>query len=157
ANGLKPYGILLIGTRLKVPSHSAPPARATTHVTQVRTGHYQVQWGDTLTGIAAAHHTTLQRLAQLNGIEPYAVLATGTDLRGPLQGKPARPARHHHRTHHRHHHRSHHRSHHRARHHHRAAPSVWTVRSAIDHWSRHYGVNHHLTRALAWMESGWQP
>jgi LysM repeat protein len=30
ANGLKPYGILLIGTRLKVPSHSAPPPRATT-------------------------------------------------------------------------------------------------------------------------------
>jgi soluble lytic murein transglycosylase-like protein len=31
------------------------------------------------------------------------------------------------------------------------------VRSAIDHWSHHYGVNRHLTRALAWMESGWQP
>jgi len=156
ANGLEPYGILLIGTHLKVPSHSAPPARATTHAAQVRTGHYRVRWGDTLTGIAAAHHTTLQRLAQLNGIEPYAVLVTGTDLRVPLHGAPVHHARQHPRAHHRRHHR-HHRLHHHRSHHHRAASAVWTVRSAIDHWSRHYGVNRHLTRALAWMESGWQP
>jgi soluble lytic murein transglycosylase-like protein len=30
------------------------------------------------------------------------------------------------------------------------------VRAAIDHWSRHYGVDPSLARALAWMESGFQ-
>jgi len=31
-----------------------------------------------------------------------------------------------------------------------------SVRSAIDHWSRVYGVDPQLARALAWMESGFQ-
>ena len=30
------------------------------------------------------------------------------------------------------------------------------VRAAIDHWSRHFGVDPSLARALAWMESGFQ-
>jgi LysM repeat protein len=32
-----------------------------------------------------------------------------------------------------------------------------TVRGAIDYWSRRYGVDPALARALAWMESGFQP
>jgi Transglycosylase SLT domain/Putative peptidoglycan binding domain/LysM domain len=31
------------------------------------------------------------------------------------------------------------------------------VRSSLDRWAAHYGVNPHLARALAWMESGFQP
>jgi peptidoglycan hydrolase-like protein with peptidoglycan-binding domain len=31
------------------------------------------------------------------------------------------------------------------------------VRSRLNHWSAHYGVDSRLARALAWMESGWQP
>ena len=31
-----------------------------------------------------------------------------------------------------------------------------SVRAAIDHWSRAYGVDPQLARALAWMESGFQ-
>jgi peptidoglycan hydrolase-like protein with peptidoglycan-binding domain len=31
------------------------------------------------------------------------------------------------------------------------------VRASIDRWSAHYGVDPHLARALAWMESGFQP
>jgi len=31
------------------------------------------------------------------------------------------------------------------------------VRGSIDRWAAHYGVNPHLARALAWMESGFQP
>lgn len=33
--------------------------------------------------------------------------------------------------------------------------SLATVRFLLDHWSAHYGVNKHLVRGLAWMESGW--
>lgn len=38
-----------------------------------------------------------------------------------------------------------------------AATPVQAVRSLLDHWSAHYGVDHSLVRALAWMESGYQP
>jgi hypothetical protein len=31
------------------------------------------------------------------------------------------------------------------------------VRGSLDRWAVHYGVNPHLARALAWMESGFQP
>ena len=31
------------------------------------------------------------------------------------------------------------------------------VRGSIDRWAAHYGVDPHLARALAWMESGFQP
>jgi soluble lytic murein transglycosylase-like protein len=31
------------------------------------------------------------------------------------------------------------------------------VRGSLDRWAAHYGVDPHLARALAWMESGFQP
>ncbi|MGH3132084.1 MAG: lytic transglycosylase domain-containing protein, partial [Gaiellaceae bacterium] len=31
-----------------------------------------------------------------------------------------------------------------------------SIRTALDHWSRHYGVDARLVRALAWQESGYQ-
>jgi soluble lytic murein transglycosylase-like protein len=34
---------------------------------------------------------------------------------------------------------------------------VTGVRGSIDRWAAHYGVDPHLARALAWMESGFQP
>ena len=37
---------------------------------------------------------------------------------------------------------------------HRVA-SVASVQSMLDHWAAHYGVNVHLVRGLAWMESGY--
>ena len=36
------------------------------------------------------------------------------------------------------------------------APSRDAVRAALDYWARFYGVDPKLTRALAWMESGFQ-
>lgn len=38
-----------------------------------------------------------------------------------------------------------------------AATPVQVVRSLLDHWAAHYGVDRSLVRALAWMESGYQP
>jgi LysM repeat protein len=74
---------------------AAAPANAST---------YRVRWGDTLTWIADAHHLTLNRLAQVNGLDPYGVLVEGTVLkiprsRGHVQShsgaRPATSKRHH--------------------------------------------------------------
>ena len=32
-----------------------------------------------------------------------------------------------------------------------------SIRGSIDRWAAHYGVDPHLARGLAWMESGFQP
>jgi N-acetylmuramoyl-L-alanine amidase len=37
------------------------------------------------------------------------------------------------------------------------ATATRSVRSSIDHWARHYGVDVHLARAVAWQESGNNP
>jgi len=49
---------------------------------------YRVQWGDTLSGIAAAHGVSLHRLARDNGLRINGVLLAGTSLRvpGPASG-----------------------------------------------------------------------
>jgi hypothetical protein len=40
---------------------------------------------------------------------------------------------------------------------HRAPPSMLAVQNSLRRWSRYYGVSLQLVRALAWMESGFQP
>ncbi len=75
--------------------------------TAAHAGTYRVHYGDTLSGIAAAHHIGLTRLAKMNHMNPYGVLVTGKVLWVP--GKPRRKA-HHHRPHHKTHHRPHHRT-----------------------------------------------
>jgi LysM repeat protein len=99
-NHRKPYAVLVAGTVLRVPGPSvdAGPAKA----------RYTVQWGDTLTGIAARYHVGLGRLARANGLRVRGILISGTTLRipghGSAQSQLRRPARH---RHHRHHHRGH--------------------------------------------------
>ena len=146
---------------------------------------YTVHWGDTLTGIASQHGTTVRALARLNGIDPSNILLSGSTLRLPAAGGaggggshlvrrgetlsglaasygttvaalaranglssanlifagshlriPGSSAA-------------------------RALPGAgpatsWDVASTIDYWSHYYGVDPRLTRALAWMESGYQ-
>src|SRR3954447_5100775 len=47
---------------------------------------YRVQWGDTLSGIAAAHGMSTTRLAHLNGLRINGVLLAGSVLRVPTPG-----------------------------------------------------------------------
>jgi LysM repeat protein len=156
-NGLDPYGVLVEGTVLRIPQprhHAGHPkathakrqhTHTTSHAHRTRLGHYTVRWGDTLTGIAVQHGTSLVQLARLNGLDPYGILLTGATLRVPRHGSP-RPAQA----------RTKPVAHKRHRHTRPAAVSgSWTVQESIDHWSAHYGVDHHLTRAIAWMESGY--
>ena len=44
---------------------------------------YKVRWGDTLSGIAAAHGTTVSALAGANGLDPAGILVEGTVLTVP--------------------------------------------------------------------------
>jgi LysM repeat protein len=120
-NHLQPYGILRIGTVLRVPGrahhrhqhrHHRPRHRRLLIVHVVRPG-------ETLSGIAARHHISLVRLARLNHRPPYAILVIGTRLRVP-------PARH---RHHRHHHHRHH-HHHHGRHAHRPG-AHWRGRHVV--------------------------
>jgi N-acetylmuramoyl-L-alanine amidase len=124
-NHLDPNGVLVEGTILRIPRARDAGARSSTAGT---TTSYTVQWGDTLSGIAARHGTTVDNLAAMNRLNPAAILLAGRTLRVP------------------------------------AGSAAWgsggssaSVPGSIDRWSAHYGVDPHLVRAIAWMESGFQP
>jgi LysM repeat protein len=92
----------------------------------VTTSIYRVRAGDSLTRIAQTHGTTIARIASLNRIDPARPIVIGQKLKLPLATPTAL-----------------------------ASQSV-NVRSILDRWSGKLGVDPHLVRALAWMESGYQ-
>jgi peptidoglycan hydrolase-like protein with peptidoglycan-binding domain len=103
----------------------APPARA-----------HRVRPGETLTGIAVRYRTTVRAISRANRLDPQRFLLAGVRLRIPA---PAAATR-------------------------RAGSGGGStvvitqpahVRTAIDRWSRHYGVDARLVRAIGWMESGY--
>ena len=87
-----------------------------------------VRVGDTLTALAAQFHTTIVALASANHIDPAKPIVIGQRLH--VQTTAA------------------------------AAPALTSqpldVRGLLDQWSARLGVDSHLVRALAWMESGFQ-
>jgi LysM repeat protein len=91
---------------------------------------YVVKPGDTLTAIAKKHRVTLAALARANHLDPRRVLLIGTHLAVPAAARSAPAAL-------------------------AAAPTA--VRDRLDAWAEQEGVSTHLVRALAWMESGFQP
>jgi peptidoglycan hydrolase-like protein with peptidoglycan-binding domain len=86
-----------------------------------------VRRGDTLTAIALRYGTTIRALERSNHLRAGAFLLIGQRLRVPA-GSPRAD---------------------------RAGTAA--IRSSIDSWAAHYGVDPRLVRALAWMESGFQP
>jgi LysM repeat protein len=90
---------------------------------------YVVRPGDSLTDIARTHRVTLSALARANHLDPSRVLLIGAHLRIP--GATAAPAVL------------------------SATPTL--VRDRLDAWADGEGLSPHLVRALAWMESGFQP
>ncbi len=86
-----------------------------------------VKEGDTLSAIAASVHTTIARIASLNHIDPARPIVIGQRLRVPTVSVAAS-----------------------------LAASRADVRALLDSWSGRLGVDPHLVRALAWMESGYQ-
>lgn len=89
-----------------------------------------VKPGESLTAIAEEFRTSVATLARLNRLDPAKPLLIGTPLRLPAVVRTVVPAS-------------------------ATVSDVATVRASIDHWSTSYGVDPHLARALAWMESGY--
>jgi LysM repeat protein len=85
--------------------------------------------GESLTAIAQQFGTTVTTLAKLNSLDPAKPLLIGTSLRLPAAVGTLTPAS-------------------------AVVTDVASVRASLDHWSAAYGVDSHLARALAWMESG---
>jgi soluble lytic murein transglycosylase-like protein len=103
-----------------------PAAAAATRTTAAAGATHVVRAGETLTGIAARYATSVQAIAQANGLNPSRVLLIATQLRVPTGGggPPAGQSMH--------------------------------VRLLLDRWAAHYGIDPRLLRALAWQESGFQ-
>jgi peptidoglycan hydrolase-like protein with peptidoglycan-binding domain len=89
---------------------------------------YTVAQGDSLTAIAAHFEVPLGTLATLNHLDPAKVLIIGTHLTVPVRAARAS-----------------------------LVPMQSEVPSLLDDWAAKLGVSEHLVRALAWMESGYQP
>ncbi|MFL6013533.1 MAG: peptidoglycan-binding protein [Gaiellaceae bacterium] len=106
------------------------PQRVSVSTSLSRT--YVVKPGDSLTAIAQRFHVSLRTLARANGLSSRRVLLIGTKLRIPgyTLASSTSPA---------------------------LTASPTEVRARLDYWAGHYGLSPHLLRALAWMESGYQP
>jgi LysM repeat protein len=111
------------------------PVRAKT-VTVSASSIYVVRTGDSLTSIASRHKTTVAALARTNKLDILKPIIIGQRLRIPSAVARAvtvaavtRPAL--------------------------ASQSI-DVRALLDRWANALGVDTHLVRALAWMESGFQ-
>jgi peptidoglycan hydrolase-like protein with peptidoglycan-binding domain len=118
--GRQTRAALLLGPRKVGPAKSskrAAPARRSTGKV------YEVKPGESLTLIAERHGTTVRELARRNRLDPSRVLLIGTRLVIPSQAM---------------------------------AIARSSIKTSLDHWSAHYGVDPTLARALAWQESGWQ-
>jgi N-acetylmuramoyl-L-alanine amidase len=135
-NRLDPARVLLVGTRLRVPTSgstasTAPVVAPTPARTTAAAGTYVVRTGDSLTAIAARYGTSVDRLARTNGLDPRGFLLIGARLRVPAAAAAATTSG-------------------------GAAASKDVIRASIDRWASHYGVDAQLARALAWQESGFQ-
>jgi len=89
---------------------------------------YVVEPGDTLTAIAARFDVDVAKLARMNRLDPANTLLIGTKLAVPAGAAGMSLS---------------------------ATPTE--VASQLGLWAGKLGVSPHLVRALAWMESGYQP
>ena len=87
---------------------------------------YVVRSGDSLTAIARARGTSVARLASLNHLSTAKPIIIGQRLRVPAAAREMLSAQ------------------------------SGEVPAILDAWSAKLGVDKHLVRALAWMESGYQ-
>jgi soluble lytic murein transglycosylase-like protein len=100
ANGLAVDAHVILGSTITVPGtggaggEPAGPASATAGSAPPSPGPlgaYRVQWGDTLSGVAARSGISASRLAWMNGLDPAGTLLAGTPLKLPTSA-PIAPA-----------------------------------------------------------------
>jgi len=133
-NGVELTSVLLPGQRLRLPAgakatRAAPSGSRPARPTTTSAVHV-VESGEGFFSIAARWSVSPWELARVNGLALTSVLVPGQRLRLPVGARAAAG---------------------------QASTSRDTVRAALDHWSAAYGVDPKLARALAWMESGFQP
>lgn len=132
-NGLRLTSLLVPGQGLRLPSGarvSAPSPTGSRAAPAPAAAIHVVRPGEGFYAIAARWNVSPWELARVNGLSFGSVLVPDQRLRLPAGARPdgGLPP---------------------------ASPEV--VRAAIDRWSAAYGVDPRLARALAWMESGFQP
>ncbi len=123
-----PQTLATLVRRARVPQSPAPAAYVAPAADV-----YVVEPGDSLTAIAAHLGVSLNGLAKENALDPAKALLIGTKLSVPVPVPAAQPADA------------------------SLAATPGAVRSQLDSWAARLGVSPHLVRALAWMESGFQP
>jgi LysM repeat protein len=96
----------------------------------VASGRYVVRPGDSLNAIARRHGLALSTLVRANRLDPRKPILIGAKLAIPARAPVERSAL-------------------------AATPSL--VGDTLDRWASQLGVSRSLVRALAWMESGFQP
>jgi peptidoglycan hydrolase-like protein with peptidoglycan-binding domain len=116
-------------TRAALVLQNGVPVRAKPVVVR-STNVYVVRAGDTLTAIGRRYGVSVRKLASANKLDPAKPIIIGAKLAVPGAPRATRSAL-------------------------AATPS--TVRATLDAWSGRLGVSSSLVRALAWMESGYQP
>lgn len=132
-NRLTLTSVLVPGQRLRLPAGARilAPAPSGSRVAQApTTAIHVVRPGEGFYTIAARWSVSPWELARVNGLELQSVLQPGQRLKLPVGAHPVQ------------------------------APVLVgrdDVRAAIDRWAATYGVDPRLARALAWMESGFQP
>jgi LysM repeat protein len=85
---------------------------------------HRIRPGETLTAISRRYGVTVTEIARANRLDPRRYILAGARIRIP--GAPAEMA----------------------------MTEPFAVRAAIDYWSRIYGLDPRLVRAIAWWESG---
>ena len=125
---LKADGVAGPATFAALGLQTAVPVRAAMVPLSLRS--YTVKPGDSLTAIARNHKTTLSKIAKVNKLNPAKPLLIGVKLRIPSTTATRTTTA-------------------------VSATNAGTVRSSLDHWAAHYGIDASLARALAWMESGY--
>lgn len=85
ANGLKKSDLIKYGKVLKVPTNVY-----VTKKKSIPTQKYVIKKGDTLSGIARKHRTTVAKIRQANGLQKNAVIKVGKVLKVPQNKKAIR-------------------------------------------------------------------
>lgn len=124
-----PHTLTTMAVRDLVPVRARPVGTARVYI---------VHAGDSLTSIATRFGTTVAALARANRLDPTKPIAIGRRIVVPVTpaaapGRSAAPAGKE-----------------------TLSATSSSVRAILDAWSGRLGVDPHLVRALAWMESGYQ-
>ena len=122
--GLTPDGVVGPRTARRLCSQSVCAWRAAPRAARRATRTHRISRGETLSSISRRYGVSVHAIARANRLDPRRFIIAGDRIRIP--GSPALMA----------------------------ITQPFDVRAAIDYWSRIYGVDPGLVRAVGWWESG---